>query len=110
MYRMEVVFQGEAFSCFIHICNLTHENIGLRWHPSLDDDEEHLVFEAHKSNVVRSHLNAACIDLATRIWSFVTINALDFVVAEMKAKVQDMYIYWVSILMCVCLSCFHSYL
>jgi hypothetical protein len=43
MYCTSNAFISDAFSCFKKICDLSHENIRLRWHPDVNDCVEHLV-------------------------------------------------------------------
>ena len=53
----------------------------------MNDCVEHLVFEAHSSTSVGSHLNATCIDPITYTRSFVTREMFDIMISEVKVEV-----------------------
>jgi hypothetical protein len=91
MYCISNAFISNAFSCFKNICDLSHENIRLRWHPDVNNCVEHLVFEAHLSTSVGSHLNATCVDHVTHLRSFVTRELFDRTISEVKVEVASMY-------------------
>ena len=95
LYCINNAFISYAFSCFKKICDLSHENILLRWHPNMNDCVEHLVFEAHLSTLVGSHLNATCIDYVTYLRSFVTRELFNKTISEVKVEVVSMCLFLV---------------
>ena len=100
LYCINNAFISYAFSCFKKICDLSHESILLRWHPNMNDCVEHLVFEAHLSTSVGSHLNATCIDYVTYLRSFVTRELFNRTISEVKVEVVSMCLFLVLFFLC----------
>ena len=106
LYCTNNAFISDAFSCFKKICDLSHESIRLRWHPDVNDCVEHLVFEAHLSTSVGSHLNATCVDHVTHLRTFVTRELFDRTIAEVKVEVAGICLFLVFL---VCLFMFFAF-
>ena len=60
----------------------------------MNDCVEHLVFEAHLSTSVGSHLNATCIDHVTHLRSFVTRELFDRIISELKVEIAGMCLFF----------------
>ena len=60
----------------------------------MNDCVEHLVFEAHLSTSVGSHLNATCIDYVTYLRSFVTRELFNRTISEVKVEVVSMCLFF----------------
>ena len=71
----------------------------------MNDCVEHLVFEAHLSTSIGSHLNATCIDHVTHLRSFVTKKLFDRTILEVKVRVACMCLFLV-LFVCLCFCIF----
>ena len=105
LYCTNNAFISYPFSWFKKICNLLHESICLRWHLDGNDCVEHLVYEAHLSTLVGSHLNATCVDHVTHLRSFVTREVFDRTVLEVKVEIAGMCLFLV-LFVCLCFCIF----
>ena len=108
LYCTKIAFISYAFSCFKKICDLSHENIRLRWHPNVNDCVEYLIFEAHLSTSTGSHLNATCLNHVTHLKNFVTRELFDRTISEVKVEAACMYLF-LFLFICLCFCIFQLY-
>ena len=82
-------FRSDAFTLFNSICDLSHGHIKLRWQPDLNNDVEHLVFEAHQETSAGSHLNATYFNPETNEQGFVTQDLWEGLKERVKQDVES---------------------
>jgi hypothetical protein len=90
-------FQSDAFSCFKAICELSHEQLKMRWFTDLNDGSEHLVFDGHHGTKAGAHLNAISLDPNSGTSIFVTKELWRTIIVEIKRDAEGMLSDWISI-------------
>jgi hypothetical protein len=83
-------FLSDAFSSFKAICELSHDQLKMRWFTDLNDGSEHLVFEGHHGTKAGAHLNAMSLDSNSATPIFVTKEQWGTIVAEIKRDATGM--------------------